>query len=339
MEKIRIGIICPSEIAFRRFLPSLKQEDAFVYTGVAIADKKEWDGDVDDSVLKKEEAKAQSFVDTYGGKIFYGYMNMIQSNEIDVVYLPLPPALHMRWAKAALENNKHVFVEKPSTTAYTDSKALVDLANAKGLALHENYMFQYHSQLSDIKEQLDNGAVGTIHSYHAQFGFPMRAANDFRYNKALGGGALLDAGGYVIKLATKLLGPSIQMVSCVMKDYEQFEVDMYGSYMFKNDRNEVFIGEYGMDCEYRCTLSVWGSSGILSTDRIFTAPDQLQPTVKLLHNNEINETKLSADSHFRKSIQMLGKAINDDSVRKRIYEEILLQAKLVDKARELAKQS
>ena len=102
MEKIRIGIICPSEIAFRRFLPSLQQEEAFVYTGVAIADKSEWDGEVDDSVIKNEEAKAQSFVDTYGGKIFHGYMNMICSDEIDVVYLPLPPALHMRWAKVAL---------------------------------------------------------------------------------------------------------------------------------------------------------------------------------------------------------------------------------------------
>lgn len=336
MGKIRIGIICPSEIAFRRFLPSLQKEAAFAYAGVAIADPEEWDGDVDESVIKKEEAKAQSFVDSYGGKIFYGYMNMIQSDEIDVVYLPLPPALHMRWAKAALENGKHVFVEKPSTTAYKDSKALVDLADSKGLVLHENYMFQYHSQLSQIKAQLENGAVGTIHSYHAQFGFPMRQANDFRYNKALGGGALLDAGGYVIKLATKLLGPSIKMISCVMKDYPQFGVDMYGSYMLKNDRDEVFIGEYGMDCEYRCCLSVWGSSGILSTDRIFTAPDQLQPVVKLLHNNEVTETSLSEDSHFRKSIQMLAKAISNDQIRKQIYEEILLQAKLVDEAGNLA---
>lgn len=336
MEKIRIGIICPSEIAFRRFLPSLQQEEAFVYAGVAIADKSEWDGEVDDSVIKNEEAKAQSFVDTYGGKIFHGYMNMICSDEIDVVYLPLPPALHMYWAKAALENGKHVFVEKPSTTSYQDTKVLVDLAQSKGLAFHENYMFQYHSQLSQIKDQLENGAVGTIHSYHAQFGFPMRQLNDFRYNKALGGGALLDAGGYVIKLATKLLGPSIKMISCVMKDYPQFNVDMYGSYMFKNDRNEVFIGEYGMDCEYRCSLSVWGSSGILSTDRIFTAPDQLQPIVKVLHNNEVSETLLNEDSHFRKSIQMLAKAIHENQTRQQLYEEILLQAKLVDEARSLA---
>jgi len=336
MEKIRIGIICPSEIAFRRFLPALKQEEAFVYAGVAIADKSEWDGDVEDSVIRKEEEKAKTFVDAYGGKIYYGYRNFITSADIDAIYLPLPPALHYRWAKLALEQGKHVFVEKPSTTCFAHSKELVDLAKQKHLAFHENYMFQYHSQLESIQAELSSGAIGTIHSYHARFGFPMRSANDFRYNKALGGGALLDAGGYVIKLATKLLGPSIKMISCVMKEDAQFDVDMYGSYMFKNDKNEVFIGEYGMNCEYQCCLSVWGSQGIMTTDRVFTAPDNLKPTLKFIHNNETKAISLSEDSHFRKSIRMFKDATRDESVRTRIYEEILLQAKLVDDARNLS---
>lgn len=54
MKKIRIGIICPSEIAFRRFLPSLEKEENFTYVGVAIASKEEWDGDVADTVIENE---------------------------------------------------------------------------------------------------------------------------------------------------------------------------------------------------------------------------------------------------------------------------------------------
>ena len=72
-------------------------------------------------------------------------------------------------------------------------------------------MFQYHSQISEIKKEIENGKIGKVHSYHARFGFPRRDKNDFRYNKELGGGALLDAGGYVIKLATKLLGEDITL--------------------------------------------------------------------------------------------------------------------------------
>ncbi len=336
MGKVRIGIICPSEIAFRRFLPSLKQEKSFEYMGVAIASKDEWDGDVEDSVIQKEREKAEKFVDAYGGGIYEGYQALITSDDVDVIYLPLPPALHYQWAKMALKQGKHVFVEKPSTTSYEHSKELIELAKQKHLVFHENYMFQYHSQITAIRDELKRGIIGKVHSYHARFGFPMRAANDFRYNKALGGGALLDAGGYVIKLATKMLGPSIQMVSSVMKDYETFGVDMYGAYMFKNDKNEVFVGEYGMDCEYQCCISVWGSEGILTSDRVFTAPDQLKPILRVTHNNETKEILLPEDSHFRKSIRMFQNAIDNDRLRVRIYDEILLQAKLVDDARRMS---
>ena len=336
MKNIRIGIICPSDIAFRRFLPSLTGEKDFTYVGVAVADKSEWNGDVADEVIAKEIKKAEKFAETYGGNVYTGYKALIKSNDIDAIYLPLPPALHYKWAKLALEEGKHVFVEKPSTVSYETSKLLTALAKEKKLALHENYMFQYHSQITEIKKMIENGEIGKVHSYHAKFGFPMRAQNHFRYNKALGGGALLDAGGYVIKLATKLLGENLTMLASTMKEYNDMNVDMYGSYMFKNEKEEVFVGEYGMDCEYQCSLSVWGSKGILSTDRIFTAPDNLKPIVQVLHDGVTNKIELQADSHFKKSIRKFYEAVNNEIIREKIYQEIEKQAELVERARILS---
>ena len=103
----RIGIICPSEIAFRRFHPALKEAACFEYAGVAIASKEEFVGATDE-ILAKERSKAQTFVDNYGGKIYEGYRNLIESNDIDAVYLPLPPGLHYQWAKVALNVGKHI---------------------------------------------------------------------------------------------------------------------------------------------------------------------------------------------------------------------------------------
>ena len=53
MDNIRIGVICPSEIAFRRFLPSLQLAEGFEYVGVAIASKEEFVGATDE-ILAKE---------------------------------------------------------------------------------------------------------------------------------------------------------------------------------------------------------------------------------------------------------------------------------------------
>ena len=127
MIMIKIGIICSSEIAFRRFLPSLQKATGFEYVGVAIANKEEFVGATDE-VLAKERQKAQTFVDNYGGKIFEGYGNLIGSEEVDAIYLPLPPALHFKWTKQALLNGKHVLVEKPSTTSLADTQELVSIA-------------------------------------------------------------------------------------------------------------------------------------------------------------------------------------------------------------------
>ena len=94
---IRLGIICPSEIAVRRFLPALKQCGEFQFAGVAGASRAEYEGATDE-ILSKEIEKAKSIQTEYGGRLFYGYQSMIESSDVDAVYLPLPPALHFPWA-------------------------------------------------------------------------------------------------------------------------------------------------------------------------------------------------------------------------------------------------
>ena len=212
MNKIRIGVICPSEIAFRRFMPALSEIDSFEFAGVAIASAEEWSGEYNNNIHDSETNKACAFTDNYGGRIYESYLSLIEDSTVDAIYLPLPPALHYVWGKKVLENNKHLFLEKPSTTSMTNTAELITLAKENNLALHENYMFVYHSQIDEICKIIESGEIGEVRLYRIAFGFPRRSENDFRYNKALGGGTLLDNGGYTVKLASLLLGDTAQVV-------------------------------------------------------------------------------------------------------------------------------
>ena len=332
---IKIGIICPSEIAFRRFLPSLQKAEGFQYFGVAIANKSEFVGATDD-IITKERQKAQTFVDNYGGIIIDGYEQMICSSEIDAIYLPLPPALHYQWAKKALEHDKHVLLEKPSTTCLADTEDLIQIASEKGLALHENYMFMFHDQLKALDDLVTSGEIGDVRLYRISFGFPRRFQGDFRYNKALGGGALLDAVGYCMKYANHLLGGHSKVVSAQANFLSDFEVEMFGSATMVNEKGLTAQIAFGMDNDYKCEVEIWGSQGTITSNRILTAPADFVPSYTIKKNQAVETRTLSADDAFLKSIYRFKLCVEDINMRKENYEVLAQQEKLVEDFKILA---
>ena len=332
---MRIGIICPSEIAFRRFLPALKEAGCFEFAGVAVASREEFVGATDE-ILEKERMKAQPFIDGYGGKIFEGYQALIRSDEVDAVYLPLPPGLHYHWAKKALLAGKHILVEKPCTTSVKDTEDLLSLAREKGLAVHENYMFVYHDQIEAVNDVVRSGEIGDVRLYRIAFGFPMRAQNDFRYNRKLGGGALLDCGGYTLKYASLLLGPSASLKYAVSNTVNGFDVDMYGSAALVNEDGLTAQVAFGMDQNYKCELEVWGSKGTIYTNRILTAPAGFVPEMTVRKGNEEQRRPLPADDAFKKSILHFRACIANDAVRNENYAVLSRQANLVEEFKRLA---
>lgn len=312
-KKIRIGILGTAEIAFRRFLPALKKHTAFEYVGVA----------------SRDIEKTQKFKDAFGGVGYASYEELLKDTSIDAVYIPLPPALHYEWGIRALEADKHVFMEKPCCTSPEQTKSLIKLADTKNLVIHENYMFMYHKQLEMIKEIIKNGDLGEIRLYRIAFGFPMRDRDDFRYNADLGGGALLDCGGYTIKLAAELLGDSARIVYS-NSNKGNFNVDLFGDAVVKNADGITAQLAFGMDNAYKCELEVWGRKGILKAPRIFTAPPDFDISLELSNNTGNYKIDIDCDNQFFNSIGFFYGCISDDYKRRESYRNIMKQSYLLE---------
>ena len=255
---------------------------------------------------------------------------------MDAVYIPLPPGLHCRWATQAAKNGKHVFVEKPATTDLNDTGSLIRTFRENDLALHENYMFIFHEQLDAIEKIIASGELGEVRLFRISFGFPRRSANDFRYNKALGGGALLDCGGYTIRYGTRLLGPGARLVTAQSNSVPGFEVDLFGSATMVNKEGVTAQLAFGMDNDYKCELEVWGSQGTLHTNRVLTAPAGFIPNLTIGKNGQTETRELPADDTFGKSLTYFARCISDRNVRTESYANILHQAKLVEQFRTLS---
>lgn len=343
---MKIGILCPADIASRRFMPALEKVSQFEFAGVAVNTAYERYGEslpdqcIVESMLERGRRKAEQFVNSQGGKIYESFESIICDSEISAIYIPLPPAMHYKWAKKALLAGKHVLLEKPFTTEYIDTNDLIHIADERGLALHENYMFLLHSQIDAVDDLIQSGTLGKIRLYRIHFGFPFRSKNDFRYIKSLGGGSLLDAGGYTIKYASHLLGATVKIVQAQLNYAEGFDVDIYGSGVLTNVDGAVAQIAFGMDNHYKCELEVWGSDACLYTGRILTAPVGFVPSVTVKRNNDEQRVMhLEADDSFEKSIRYFYNCIMDEKVRRKNYFLIKKQAELINDFIELSAES
>lgn len=313
----RIGILGAADIAFNRFLPALEKVQGVQCSGVA----------------SNSPDKLKRFVDKYNIHVYESYDEVIQDENVDCIYVPLPPVFHYEWAKKALLAGKHVFLEKPSTISAEQTRELVGLAGSMGVVLQENYMFQYHAQLADIEKIIASGELGKLRLVRTSFGFPRRAAGDFRYVKELGGGTMLDNGGYTIKLINRLLGKSTRLVASKLDYDEETGVDIFGTAEFMNADGVLAQAAFGMDCQYQCSLELWGSKGRLTTGRIYTTPDGFVPTALIETGAGSRSIELASCDAFEESIKMYLRAVDDDSVRADMAQELVRQAEFVDAVR------
>ena len=128
-----------------------------------------------------------------------------------------------------------------------------------------------------------------------------------------------------------ILGNS-RIISCKLIGDRRFDVDVHGTASFVNENNLVANVSFGMDCDYKCSLEVWGSKGTLYSDRVFTAPSDFLPSMIISSNNSISKIDLPQDDSFYKSILQFLKCINDKQYRSTIYNKVIDQAKLIDQA-------
>jgi predicted dehydrogenase len=100
-----------------------------------------------------------------GVKVTADVFDLISSTEVDAIAVVSPVWTHYELAKAALENGKHVFVEKPFTSSAAQGEELIELALKKNLTIMVDHTFLFTGAVTKIRELLDEGALGKLYYY------------------------------------------------------------------------------------------------------------------------------------------------------------------------------
>ena len=91
--------------------------------------------------------------------------DVLTNPNIDAVAIVTPISQHFPLAKKALENGKHVFVEKPFTASVAEAEHLIELAERKNLKIMVDHTFLFTGAVRKIRELIDNGTLGRLYYY------------------------------------------------------------------------------------------------------------------------------------------------------------------------------
>lgn len=191
VDQLNWGVLGPGGIArtFARQLPLSR-------TGRLVA------------VGSRDAERAAAFAAEFGVARSYGsYQDLLADPEVEAVYVATPHPAHPEWVIRAAAAGKHVLCEKPLAVTWAHAMAAVDAARRHDVFLMEAFMYRHHPQIRLLTDMIRDGVLGTVAHVQASFSFATALDPAGRlFAPALGGGGILDVGGYPVSAARLVAG-------------------------------------------------------------------------------------------------------------------------------------
>ena len=143
--------------------------------------------------------KAVAFAEKYGiEKVYPSIDEMFADEDVDIIYITTPHNTHYGFMKKALENGKHILVEKSITLNSSELCEMISLANERGLILAEAMTIWHMPIYKELWKIIENGELGKVQMITVNFGsFKDYDMKNRFFNRKLAGGAMLDIGVYL----------------------------------------------------------------------------------------------------------------------------------------------
>ena len=211
--------------------------------------------------------KAKKFAEDFTVQKFYGnYSEMLEDEEIDIVYISTPHCNHYEYIMESLKNNKHVLCEKAITVNGNQLKEIADLANKKNLVVAEA-MTIYHMPLyKKLRELINCGKLGKIKMIQVSFGsLKEYDVNNRFFSQDLAGGALLDIGTYALSFTRYFLSSNPKEILTTVNKFET-GVDEQSGIILKNSDDEMAVISLTMRAKQPKKGVIAGELGYITVD-------------------------------------------------------------------------
>lgn len=247
------------------------------------------------AVASRTLEKGQRFAEDYGYEKFYGsYEELLQDQNVDVVYIATPVKEHYENIKMCLEAGKHVLCEKSLTVNAVQAKEVVMLARKNNLFLMEAMWTKCQPVFRKMKEWIAEGVIGEVKAVDIKF-YTACGKGHRLYKHELAGGAFLDLGYYPVTVAGSLLGTAPEKIfsHSIMGEGN---VDYLDSIVLEYNNGRFAHLSCGLGSEKMVSLYIMGTKGRITMQEEYFF--QAQKVQALSYENEI---LASFEGPFRKN--------------------------------------
>lgn len=250
-----------------------------------VADLQSTDGVGVTAIASRDQQRSRWYADQYGIQhAVTGYQELIRRDDVDAVYVSLPPSMHASWSIAAAEHGKQVLCEKPLAMSLHEAKQIDAACNQAGVRWLDATGWLHHPRTDAFARWLDEDTFGKIGHVSAAVSFyePFQSG-DHRLDRSLGGGCLLDLAWYcagLIAFANRGDHPIKVQARAVMRG----EVPIRVTAMMSIGDHASATLSCGYDTATRKWFEIAGSKASLICDD-FTRPWAQRPTRCWIHDS------------------------------------------------------
>jgi len=149
-------------------------------------------------------SKAEAWQKKYNipDKNIYNYQTFEQlanNDEIDIVYIVLPPSMHKEYVVRGANAGKHVFCEKPMAITSDECKAMIDACKSLKKKLAIGYRLQHEPNTQAYRKIIKDQSLGKVKRVSCAAGYTENRTNHWKQKKEMGGGVMYDMGVYPIQ--------------------------------------------------------------------------------------------------------------------------------------------
>ena len=259
------GILSTAKIGREQVIPQLQDSENGVVSAIA----------------SRDQARARALADRFGVPLaFSSYDELLASDEVDGVYIPLPTSQHIEWSIKAAKAGKHVLCEKPIALNADEIAPLIEARDAAGVLVSEAFMVTYHPQWRKVRELINEGAIGRLRHVQGAFSYFNMDPGDMRNQVALGGGGLPDIGVYPTVTTRFATGSEPLRVQASVERDAEFGTEIYAS--VKADFGDFELSFYcSTQMALRQVMVFHGEKGFIEVTAPFNAGDYGHAVVTL----------------------------------------------------------